>query len=98
MQYMHRRLQRSVTERRRLASGRPSASRTTTDGACVRAVRIGATISTKIPPNDARKHSQCAARVLSVRPFLAYTDVGICLEESRFASLICGVAAAAGGG
>src|ERR1700688_3874900 len=50
MQYMHRRLQRSVTERRRLTRGRASASRSITDGACVRAVRIGAATSMQIPP------------------------------------------------
>src|SRR6266446_1061414 len=85
MQYMHRRLQRSVTERRRLASGLPSASRSACDGECVRASQFEPTASKVFPPNDTHE-SQRAARVLPVAAFLAYGESGVCAVESRWAS------------
>src|SRR5258708_28717856 len=80
MQYMHRRLQRSVTERRRLASGLPSASRSACDRECVRASQFEPTASKVFPPNDTHE-SQRAARVLPVAAFLAYGESGVRSEE-----------------
>src|ERR1700692_3068912 len=97
MQYRQRRLQRSVTERRRLASGLPSASRAATDDARSRTFRFDVTTSLQVLQNDATRRAQCAARVLSVRPFLAYTESGDCPVESSLASRMDGVATLRGG-